>query len=34
LKKVAEDVEYIKSVLLESELGDFFLTDEEKKENF
>jgi len=32
LKKVAEDVEYIKRVLSESELGDFFLTKEEEKE--
>lgn len=27
-----EDVEYIKRVLSESELGDFFLTKEEEKE--
>ena len=32
LRKVAEDVEYIKRVLSESELGDFFLTKEEEKE--
>jgi len=32
LKKVAEDVEYIKRVLSGSELGDFFLTKEEEKE--
>ena len=32
LKKVVEDVEYIKSVLSKSELGDFFLTKEEEKE--
>ena len=32
LKKVAEDVEYIKKVLSESEFGDFFLTTEEEKE--
>jgi hypothetical protein len=32
LKKVAEYVEYIKRVLSESELGDFFLTKEEEKE--
>ena len=32
LKKVVEDVEYIKSVLSKSGLGDFFLTKEEEKE--
>lgn len=32
LKKVVEDVEYIKKVLSESELGDFFLTKEEERE--
>jgi hypothetical protein len=32
LKKVAADVEYIKRVLSDSELGDFFLTKEEEKE--
>ena len=32
LRKVVEDVEYIKKVLSESELGDFFLTKEEEKE--
>lgn len=32
LRKVVEDVEYIKRVLSESELGDFFLTKEEEKE--
>ena len=32
LKKVAEDVEYIKRVLSESELRDFFLTKEEERE--
>lgn len=32
LKKVAEDVEYIRRVLSDSELGDFFLTKEEEKE--
>jgi hypothetical protein len=32
LKKAAEDVEYIKRVLSESELGDFFLTKEEERE--
>lgn len=32
LKKVAEDVEYIRRVLSESELGDFFLAKEEEKE--
>jgi hypothetical protein len=32
LKKVVKDVEYIKRVLSESELGDFFLTTEEEKE--
>ncbi len=32
LRKVVEDVEYIKRVLSESELGDFLLTKEEEKE--
>ena len=32
LKKVAEDVEYIKRVLSESEWGDCFLTKKEEKE--
>ncbi|MCD6467375.1 MAG: hypothetical protein J7L10_05595 [Methanomicrobia archaeon] len=32
MKKVVEDVEYIKKVLSESELGDFFLTKEEEIE--
>ncbi|HEC88185.1 MAG TPA: hypothetical protein ENI52_02595 [Thermoplasmata archaeon] len=32
MKKVVEDVEYIKKVLSESELGDFFLTKEEERE--
>jgi hypothetical protein len=32
LKRVAEDVEYIKRVLSDSGLGDFFLTKEEEKE--
>ncbi|MBU7026644.1 MAG: hypothetical protein HXS48_06850 [Theionarchaea archaeon] len=32
LRKVAEDVEYIKRALSGSEMGDFFLTKEEEKE--
>ena len=32
LRKVAEDVEYIKRELSGSEMGDFFLTKEEEKE--